>query len=83
MQDPGIFCPICNSVLETQASIGAKNQVLLNRRCKSAINHTFLISLVKLTKEVHQKLKEMSKELNMPMSQCINMLVSKWLKDNK
>lgn len=52
MQDPGIFCPICNSVLETQASIGAKNQVLLNRRCKSAINHTFLISLVKLTKEV-------------------------------
>jgi antitoxin component of RelBE/YafQ-DinJ toxin-antitoxin module len=25
----------------------------------------------------------MSKELNMPMSQCINMLVSKWLKDNK
>lgn len=39
--------------------------------------------LVKLTKEVHQKLKEMSKELNMPMSQCINMLVSKWLKDNK
>ena len=39
--------------------------------------------LVKLTKEVHQKLKEMSKELNMPMSQCINMLVSKWLQDTK
>lgn len=39
--------------------------------------------LVKLTKEVHQKLKEMSKQLNMPMAQCVNMLVVQWLKDNK
>lgn len=39
--------------------------------------------LVKLTKEVHQKLKEMSQKINMPMSQCVNMLVTQWLKDNK
>lgn len=39
--------------------------------------------MVKITKEVHAKLKQMSKELNMPMSQCINMLVSQWLKDLK
>lgn len=39
--------------------------------------------LVKLTKQVHAKLKEMSIELNMPMSQCVNMLVTQWLKDNK
>ena len=39
--------------------------------------------LVKLTKEVHHKLKGMSKQLNMPMSQCVNMLVAQWLKDNK
>lgn len=37
---------------------------------------------VKLTKEVHTKLKEMSKELSMPMAQCINMLVSQWIKNN-
>ena len=39
--------------------------------------------MVKVAKEVHLKLKQMSKNLNMPMSQCINMLVSNWLKDNK
>ena len=39
--------------------------------------------MVKITKEVHAKLKRMSNELNMPMSQCINMLVSQWLKDLK
>lgn len=39
--------------------------------------------MVKIAKEVHAKLKQMSKELNMPMSQCINMLVSSWIKDNK
>ena len=39
--------------------------------------------LVKLTKEVHKKLKEMSTELNMPMSQCVNMLVTQWLKGNR
>lgn len=39
--------------------------------------------MVKITREVHAKLKKMSKELNMPMSQCINMLVSNWLKDLK
>ena len=39
--------------------------------------------MIKVTKEVHFKLKQMSKELNMPMSQCINMLVTNWLKDNK
>ena len=39
--------------------------------------------MVKITKEVHLKLKQMSKELNMPMSQCINMLVTNWLKDNR
>lgn len=39
--------------------------------------------MVKVTKEIHAKLKQMSKELNMPMSQCINMLVTQWLKDNK
>lgn len=39
--------------------------------------------LVKLTKEIHSKLKQMSEQLNMPMSQCVNMLVTQWLKDNK
>lgn len=39
--------------------------------------------MIKVTKEIHTKLKQMSKELNMPMSQCINMLVTQWLKDNK
>ena len=39
--------------------------------------------MIKVTKEIHAKLKQMSKELNMPMSQCINMLVTQWLKDNK
>lgn len=39
--------------------------------------------MIKVTKEIHAKLKEMSKQLNMPMSQCINMLVTQWLKDNK
>lgn len=39
--------------------------------------------LVKITKEIHAKLKEMSKQLNMPMSQCVNMLVTQWLKDNR
>lgn len=39
--------------------------------------------MVKITKEIHAKLKKMSKDLNMPMSQCINMLVTQWLKDNK
>ena len=39
--------------------------------------------VIKLAKEVHSKLKEMSEKLNMPMSQCVNMLVTQWLKDNK
>ena len=39
--------------------------------------------MIKLSKEVYAKLKEMSDKLNMPMAQCINMLVSQWLKDNK
>lgn len=39
--------------------------------------------LVKLTKEIHSKLKQMSEQLSMPMSQCVNMLVTQWLKDNK
>jgi len=37
---------------------------------------------IKFTIEVYNKVKEMSKKLNMPMSQCVNMLVTKWLKDN-
>jgi len=39
--------------------------------------------MVKITKEIHAKLKLMKEKLNMPMSQCINMLVTQWLKDNK
>jgi len=38
---------------------------------------------LKLTTEVHAKLKEMSEALNMPMAQCVNMLVNQWLKENK
>lgn len=38
---------------------------------------------IKLTKEVYLKIKKMSQKLQMPMTQCINMLVNQWLKDNK
>jgi len=39
--------------------------------------------MVKLTKEVHAKLKSISEELNMPMSQVVNMLINNWIKDNR
>ena len=35
-----------------------------------------------VTKEVNEKLKQMSEKLNMPKAQCINMLVSQWIKEN-
>ena len=38
---------------------------------------------VKLSKEVHAKLKKISKELDMPMAQIVNMFCNQWLKDNK
>jgi len=39
--------------------------------------------MVKLTKEVYDKLKSISKELNMPMAQVVNMLVNVWIKENR
>lgn len=38
--------------------------------------------LVTVPEDAHKKLKQMRKETSMPMSQCINMLVSQWVKDN-
>lgn len=38
---------------------------------------------IKFTIDVYNKVKEMSQKINMPMSQCVNMLVTQWLKDNK
>lgn len=38
--------------------------------------------MVKLSKEVYSKLTEISKRLNMPRTQVINMLVTEWLKNN-
>lgn len=37
---------------------------------------------IKLKLEVYEKVKTMSKKLNMPMTQCINMLVTEWLLQN-
>lgn len=39
--------------------------------------------MIKLTKEVYLKLTEMSKMLNMPRTQCVNMLINQWFRDNK
>ena len=39
--------------------------------------------MIKLTKDVHAKLKSISKELNMPMAQVVNMLVNDWIKANR
>jgi len=41
------------------------------------------VGMVKLVKEVKQKLKSISNDLDMPMSQVINMLINNWIKDNK
>lgn len=38
--------------------------------------------VVKMTSEVKIKLDKMSEEMGMPRSQCINMLVTQWLKEN-
>lgn len=38
--------------------------------------------VVKLTAEVKAKLDKMSKELSMPRSQCVNMLLINWAKAN-
>ena len=54
----------------------------------NALNQEY-ISVLQETREAlndeldSQNLKEMSRDLNMPMSQCVNMLVTQWLKDNK
>jgi antitoxin component of RelBE/YafQ-DinJ toxin-antitoxin module len=37
--------------------------------------------MLNISKEVKAKLRIMSKKLNMPMSQCVNMLVTKWLQN--
>jgi len=39
--------------------------------------------MVKLSKEVYNKLKSVSKELDMPMTQVINMLLNEWIKANR
>ena len=39
--------------------------------------------MIKLTKEVKAKLKAISEELNMPMSQVVNMLINDWIKANR
>jgi len=38
---------------------------------------------VKIQKKVYDKLKQMSIELDMPMAQCINMLVTQWIAAKK
>lgn len=38
--------------------------------------------MVRLSIEVYNKLTDISKQLSMPRSQVINMLVSEWLKKN-
>ena len=37
---------------------------------------------LKVTDSTHKKLKEISRKLEMPMSQVINMFCIQWLKDN-
>ena len=39
--------------------------------------------MVRLSIEVYNKLTDISKSLNMPRSQVINMLVSEWMMKNK
>lgn len=39
--------------------------------------------MVKLSKEVKAKLKSIADELNMPMSQVVNMLINDWIKANR
>lgn len=39
--------------------------------------------MVKLSKEVYNKLKSVANELNMPMTQVINMLLNDWIKANR
>ncbi len=39
--------------------------------------------MVKLSIEVYEKLTEISKRLNMPRTQVVNMLVSEWLSKNR
>ncbi len=39
--------------------------------------------MIKLSKEVYQKLKDVANRLDMPMTQVINMLLNEWLKNNK
>lgn len=39
--------------------------------------------MVRLSIEVYNKLTDISKQLSMPRSQVINMLVSEWLMKNK
>jgi antitoxin component of RelBE/YafQ-DinJ toxin-antitoxin module len=38
--------------------------------------------MLKLTKEVKEKLRFISEKLDMPMAQVVNMLVNQWIKDN-
>jgi len=38
---------------------------------------------IKVTDKTHKKLKEISEELGMPMSQIIAMFCNQWIKDNK
>ncbi len=39
--------------------------------------------MIKVSKEVMAKLIQMKEQMNMPITQCINYLVTEWLKNNK
>jgi len=39
--------------------------------------------MIKLSKAVYDKLTSISKELNMPRTQVVNMLVNEWIKNNR
>lgn len=39
--------------------------------------------MIKLTKAVYEKLNSIAKELGMPKTQVINMLLNQWIKDNR
>jgi len=39
--------------------------------------------MIRLSIEVKDKLRSIAKELDMPMAQVVNMLLNKWIKENK
>ena len=44
-------------------------------------NEKVVSGILKVTPKVKAKLDKMSNELSMPRSQCINMLVTEWLRE--